>query len=146
METLDMSRETWRFESSAMVHAMTSNALQLSRELSTTLDVVLHYFGKKLFCCHEVQRFPSFAFALPNACSSEEIDFKLTVEAVILAKYTSRRRHHSSHNVYRVKQLDDGSLMLKAQIAPPGNQNSLKFELVSDCAVCSREDSVFLSQ
>lgn len=43
----------------------------------------------------------------------------------------------SSHVIYKIKISDDASLKLKARIAPHGNEDSFKFDLKSDCAMCS---------
>lgn len=41
-----------------------------------------------------------------------------------------------SHTLYKVKQNDDGSLKLKARIAPHGNEDDLKDVLNKDCSTC----------
>jgi len=43
----------------------------------------------------------------------------------------------TSHVLYKVKQLDDGSKMVKARIAPHGDKDDMKDDLKKDSATCS---------
>lgn len=43
----------------------------------------------------------------------------------------------TSHVLYKVKQRDDGTKMVKARIAPHGNEDDMKEELKKDSATCT---------
>lgn len=42
-----------------------------------------------------------------------------------------------SHSVYKIKLEDDNKLLLKARIAPHGNEDSMKGQIRTDCSSCS---------
>lgn len=129
----DMSKENWRFSSSAMLHEISATNLVVSNE-SEILNQLLDFFGNKPFLRYRAQGFPTFP--LLNAYNSEEEDFKKTVKTVPIELVPKNANVISSHVTYKVKVNDDKSLKLKARIAPHGNEDSLKNELRSDCAMC----------
>lgn len=132
-ELPDMSKENWRFSSSAMLHAMSATNLVVSNE-GEILNQLLEYFGNKPFLRYRAQGFPTFP--LLNAYNSGEEDFKKTVKTVPIDEVPKDANVISSHVIYKVKVNDDKSLKLKARIAPHGNEDSIKNELRSDCAMC----------
>lgn len=129
----DMSKENWRFSSSAMLQAMSASTSVTSTE-EETLNKMLDHFGNKPFLRYRAQGFPSFP--LLNAYKAEEDEFKKTVKKVPIEDVPKNANVISSHVIYKVKVKDDKSLKLKARIAPHGNENSLKNELKSDFAMC----------
>lgn len=59
-----------------------------------------------------------------------------TVRPVSKSKITSSSKIINIHVLYKVKQNDDGSLKLKACIAPHGNEDDLKDSLSKECTTC----------
>ena len=71
-----------------------------------------------------------------NSYRLEEDTFVKGVEVVAIDEVPDGANIINSHVLYKVKQNDDGSLKLKARIAPHGNEDDMKNLLVSDCTIC----------
>lgn len=95
---------------------------------------MLEYFGNKPFLRHHAQGFDQFP--LVNAYKAEEETFLKTARPVPKDKIPPSSNIISSHTLYKVKMNDDGSLKLKARIAPHGNEDDLKDTLSKDCSTC----------
>lgn len=62
--------------------------------------------------------------------------FIKSVKVVARTDVPSNENVVSSHVRYKVKQNDDGTLKLKARIAPHGNEKNVKEVLTKDCTTC----------
>jgi len=69
-----------------------------------------------------------------KAYDAEEETFIKTVEIVARDDVPDHANVINSHVLYKLKQNDDGTLKLKACIAPQGNEDDLKDVLNSDCS------------
>lgn len=76
-------------------------------------------------------------FPMINAYQIEEENFLKTVKIVPISDVPDGANVIGSHVLYKVKKNDDESLKLKSRIAPHGNEDDLKEELTTDCAVIS---------
>lgn len=93
------------------------------------------HFGNKSFLKFKAQGFPSFP--LVNAYLHEKESFMRQVRPVHVSKIPANANTVSCHTIYKIKYDDDKKLMLKARIAPHGNEDSLKDELRSDRSMCA---------
>ena len=96
---------------------------------------MMSYFGNKSFLKHHAQGFEQYP--LFNSYKQEEDSFLKTVKIIPSSQLPSGANIINSHTICKVKQNDDGSLKLKARIAPHGNEDDLKDFLDKDCATCS---------
>lgn len=134
-ECLDLTKEQWKFASALPASTVTvSNGLQVTSIESSVLSSMLRHFGNKPFLIHEAQGFDQFP--LVNAYKAEEETFLKTVRPVLKSKVPPSSNIINSHVLYKIKQNDDGSLKLKARIAPHGNEDTLKDLLTKDCTTC----------
>ena len=134
-ECLDMSAETWKLTTTVSANSGTTSSR--TSLLSTEKDVLtsmLQNFGNKPFLKHEAQGFDQFP--LFNSYRTEEESFMKTVRPVPIQDVPQYGNIISSHTLYKVKRSDDGSLLLKARIAPHGNEDDLKNVLSKDCSTC----------
>lgn len=92
------------------------------------------HFGNKSFMKHQAQGFDQFPIV--NAFQREQDKFLKTVRPVLKNKVPAGSNIIGSHTLYKVKTNNDGSLKLKARIAPHGNEDDLKFVLNKDCSTC----------
>lgn len=74
--------------------------------------------------------------ALSTAYDFEEESFKKTVRVVPLSFLPENANVIASHVFYKVKAEDDKLLKLKARNAPHGNEDSMKADLKTHCAMC----------
>jgi len=138
IEALKIQEETWRFPSQESVVA---NGVELAPGMnlpSIEKEVIGNYyeaFGSKEFLSHHAQGLPSFV--LQNAYKEEEQSFTNTVRKVHVTRVPIGSNVISSHVLYKVKMLDDGTKMLKARIAPHGNKDRERDNLKTDSATCS---------
>ena len=135
-ERLNLSEEQWKFTSTADAstacvssHAMSANDIGQEELLR-----MKKYFGNKPFLKHQAQGFEQFS--LVNSYRDEEATFLKTVSVVPRSEVPSDANVINSHVLYKLKDNDDGSLKLKARIAPHGNEDNLKDILASDCSTC----------
>ena len=134
-ECLDITKEVWKFNDSLTSSSSSfSNMLQVTSTENSVLSSMLEHFGNKPFMRHQAQGFEQFA--LVNAYKAEEETFLKTVRPVTHDKIPAGSNVISSHVLYKVKQNDEGSLKLKARIAPHGNEDDLKDVLSKDCMPC----------
>lgn len=96
---------------------------------------MFNHFGNRPFLRYQAQGFSSFP--LLNDYQEEEEDFKKRVKVIAIANVPVNANVISSHVLYKLKINDEKMLKLKAGISPHGNEDSLKGELKSDCAMCS---------
>ena len=85
---------------------------------------------------HQAQGFEQFVIA--NAYAAEEEAFLDTVKVIHRDNMPKRANVVNSHTLYRVKMCDDGSLKLKARIAPHVNEDDMRKILSSDRTTCPR--------
>lgn len=131
-EKLSMANETWKFESTEV----DENTLTASTGASSTLTVtntepnelgrMFEFFGNKPFMKFQAQGFEQFV--LSKAYKSEEDVLLKTVEVIPREKVPKNANVIRSHSLYMIKVNDDGSMKLKARIAPYGNE--LHFRVV----------------
>jgi len=108
---------------------------ELSSVEKETIESYYDLFGSKEFLLHHAQGLPSFVTV--NAYKKEEENFVKTVKKVYISDVPKDANIISSHVLYKVKVLDDGSKLVKARIAPHGNKDSMKDDLKKDSAMCS---------
>ena len=96
--------------------------------------VLQEHFGHKRFLRHQAPGFEQFT--LVNAYKVEEETFLKAVRPVTHEHIPAGSNVICSHVLYKVKQNDNGSLKLKARIAPHGNEDDLKNVLSKDCMTC----------
>ena len=134
-ECLDMTTEKWNFTNAVSASSsVLSLGLHLTSTESEVLSSMVEKFGNKPFLKHHAQDFDQYP--LINACKEEEGTFLKTVRPVPHNKIPPGSNIISSHTLYKLKQNDDGSLKLKARIAPHGNKDNMKYFLSKDCTTC----------
>lgn len=124
IETLYMSNEVWRYSTD---NSVTANLAQVPEKslVSSEQDVLgsfVNFFGQKVFVQYQTQGLPMFS--LQNAYKKEEESFKKTVQMVHVSKVPADANVITRHVIYKVKTNDDGSLKMKARIAPHGNKDN----------------------
>ena len=135
-ETLNISSETWRFtDRDSHAKNAVASLVELSSAEQNDLKDLLEHFGNKSFLGYMAEGFPSYL--MQNAYFDEENSFKKTVRVVSRYEVPAESNVISSHVIYKIKVTDDGSLKLKARIAPHGNEDSLRYEMRTDCAMCA---------
>lgn len=137
VELLNICEETWRFScpSSNTGTISGSTAFELQSSSQSDLEKMFNHFGNKVFLLHHAQAFP--AHVLQKAYLEDETSFKQTVRLVPRSSVDSRANVISSNVLYKTKVDEDSKFKLKARIAPHANENSLKYELRSDCSMCA---------
>ena len=150
IETLNMSIEEWRFndiandndvntesqnENSTLQSSTVSHLPTLQRNEKSDLQSLFDHFGNRPFLTSHAQRFPQAAII--NSYKREEEAFKRIVREVCRETVPSNANVISSHVLYKLKLNDDNTFKLKARIAPHGNQDSMQYDLRSDCCMCS---------
>lgn len=73
---------------------------------------------------------------MENAYLKEEESFEKQVDEVHDIKVPKNANVITSQVLYKVKELDDGSKIVKARIAPHGSKDKEKDGLTSSSAVC----------
>lgn len=127
-ECLDMTKEVWKYTESLSASSSTlTPELELKCAESDVLSSMVDYFGNKPFFRHQVQGFDQYV--LFNSYQTEEETFLNTVRPFPHNKVLSDANIISSHTLYKVKMNDDGSLKMKARIAPHGNEEEIKILL-----------------
>ena len=134
-EQLDMKKEVWRFNNALPANSsILSPALQVVSNDGTVISSMREHFGNKPFQRHQAQGFDQYP--LVNAYKAEDETFLKTVRPVTHDNVPKGSNVISSHTLYKVKQNDDGSLKLKARIAPHGNEDNMRDILNKDCTTC----------
>ena len=134
-EFLDMSTEPWKLTTTVSANSCTtSSSISLVRTERDNLTSMLQNFGNKPFLKHEAQGFDQLL--LSNSYKTEEESFMKTFRHVPIQYVPQYGNIISSHTLYKVKRNEDGSLLLKARIAPHGNEDDLKNVLSKDCSTC----------
>lgn len=98
---------------------MKTDQTQVSSTEYIFIASMADYFGNKSFLKHQAQGFEQFP--LINSYKQEEETFLKSAEIIPSHKIPAGANIISSHTLYKVKQEDDGSLIMKARIAPHGN-------------------------
>lgn len=112
-----------------------TTGMNLSSIEKETIDKYFHVFGHKELMLHHAQGLPPFV--TENAYKKEEDSFTKTVRKVPVRKIPVGCNVISSHVLYKVKVLDDGSKIVKARIAPHCNKDRERENLKTDSTVCS---------
>ena len=140
-ETLDMTKEIWKHDDSiGETNGISANEIQVvpGKELTShekdATDQYHDRFKSKEFFLSEAQDLPSFV--TQNAYEREQSSFMKTVQEVHVSKIPPNSNIISSHVLYKVKTLDDGSRIVKARIARHGNRDKDKHLLRTDSATC----------
>lgn len=138
VESIDLNNEDWKLykslaENSSMV---TNSATELQVDFSTSevLSSMVEEFVNKPFLKHQSQNFEQFL--LIKSYKEDEESFLMTVKVIPRNNVTYKSNLISIHTLYKVKKNDDGSLKLKARIAPHGNEDNLKDVLNKDFSTC----------
>lgn len=98
------------------------------------LEKYVRRFKSKEFLLHQAQGLPTHI--TENAYATEEDNFVKTCTKVHVSKVPNNANVIGSHVLYKVKELDDGSKICKARIAPHGNKDKEKHKLKKDSAAC----------
>lgn len=85
---------------------------------------------------HQAQDFAPHLL-LNNAFTSEEGTFNKSVSVLSSDNVPLDANVIYSHTVYKLKVEYDGVLKLKDRIATHGNEDSVKYDMRSDCAMCA---------
>jgi len=139
-ECLNLSTEQWRFANTSDEDALANNDIELApgSELTSieaeAVDRYFQVFGNKDFMLHQAQGLPPFV--TQNAYMAEEESFLKTVRHVNLEEIPQGANIISSHVLYKVKDRDDGTRIIKARIAPHGNKDADKDGLKTDSTSC----------
>lgn len=111
---------------SACVPALTASFKALDRTIEgselSVLAKMIETFGNKLFLRHHAQGFEQPAFV--KAYKDQEEEFCKHVLRIPVADIPADANVIRSHVIYKVKRNDNATLMLKAQIAPHGSEDS----------------------
>ena len=83
---------------------------------------------------HEAQGLPTHV--TQNAYSVEEYQFVKNSSQIHVSEVPDTANVISSHVLYKIKQLDDGSRLCKARISPHGNKDRERKDLKTDSASC----------
>lgn len=94
---------------------------------------MLLHFGNKPFLRYDAQSFPSYAVL--NAYDSEETAFQKTVTTLSLHDVPPNAHTIGTHVIFELQVADIN--ILKARIAPHGNEEIIEGQIRSDCAICS---------
>jgi len=132
-ETLEMEKENWRYPHITSNRASLDNFEMKSSE-AEVLKQYHRVFGYKDFMAYQAQGLPDFP--LHNAYHHEQMKFKVTVKEINVKSVPSNANVITSHVIYKVKANDDGSLKMKARIAPHGNKDRERQDLKTDSATC----------
>ena len=129
-EKLDNAKEVYR--------PLLSNQVSISNISDIQTEVLEAYFkmfSQKDFLLHHAEGLPSHP--LWNAYKDEEQKFMKTVREIPINKVPKNSIIMTGHVIYKVKGNDDGSLKMKARIAPHGNKGKDRFNLKTDSSQCS---------
>lgn len=94
---------------------------------------MLRVFDKNPLMFHKYRSFPPYETA--NAYNLEEISFDSTIRIILTPEIPQRDIVMSAHVICNVNIEDDDFLLLKARIAPHGNDNSAVQYLRSECSM-----------
>lgn len=131
VETLDTSQETWLYSKN---DTLSASVTELTSNSEETLSTFKNRFGFKDFLMYQAEGLPSYI--LWNAYNAKEEKFKQTVQEVHVTVVPKNANIITSHVIYKVKPNDDGSLKMKARIAPHGNKDKDRSDLKTDSATC----------
>jgi len=135
-EILDLTDEVWRIIPEVPV--ISGNQVTIVNELSSleadAIQIYFSVFKFKEFLQSHAQGLPQFI--IQNAYEKEETSFKKTVRSIHCSKVPQFSNVISSHVLYKVKKMDDGSMKMKARIAPHGNKDKFKNDVKKDSATC----------
>jgi len=137
-EMLNLNDEIWRTLPDIGSNAINGNQVKIVNELSSlepnAIQVYFDVFKFKEFLFYHAQGLPQFV--VQNAYKCEEDSFRKTVRSVHVSNVPQNANVISSHVLYKVKKMDDGSMKIKARIAPHGNKDKFKNDLKKDSATC----------
>eukprot|EP00178_Gracilaria_changii_P001336 TRINITY_DN1187_c0_g1_i1.p1 TRINITY_DN1187_c0_g1~~TRINITY_DN1187_c0_g1_i1.p1 ORF type:complete len:639 (-),score=88.06 TRINITY_DN1187_c0_g1_i1:5196-7112(-) len=159
-EVLDLKKETWRYaetpsstaphedasptalttEPASEAQPLQSSEVQLTpgqdleRIEQQTVSLFYDVLGSKEFMLHESHGLPHFV--TQNAYNKEQHAFMKTVRQIPVDAVPEDANVIHSHVFYKIKKCDDGSFVLKARIAPHGNEDRDKAQLKTDSASC----------
>lgn len=108
--------------------------LEVTSMEGSALCSMLEHFGRKPFLIQQAQGFDQFA--LVNAHKAEKEAYFKAVRPVPKSEISPSSNTSNSHALYKIERIDDGSLKLKARIAPHWNKNDLKEFSSKDCTTC----------
>ena len=131
IEKLNMTQETWRYTDPDPASAST---VELTSNYDNVIKMFYKRFGHKDFLAYQAEGLPSFP--LINAYVDEESKFKDNVRVIDMSEVPRNANVITSHVLYKVKANDDGSMKMKARIAPHGNKDKDRSDLKSDSATC----------
>ena len=136
VEELDMSKEDWRYTSTALEanNIEVSPCSELSRTEKESVEMFYKVFEHKEFSLTAAQGLPSHT--TENAYKKEENKFMRTVRLVPTSQVPKDANIITSHVIYKVKSSDEGDYYLKARIAPHGNKDRERTGLKTDSATC----------
>ena len=128
-EKLDMQENIWR-----LLHSNQAGVSDVSAVQTKALQEYFKLFGHKDFMLNQAEGLPPHP--IWNAYRQEEAKFMKTVREVSVNKVPKGSNLVTSHVIYKVQANDDGSLKMKARIAPHGNKDKDRDLLKTDSAQC----------
>jgi len=134
VEVLEMQNENWRYQAISANHVDTHVPFEMKSSEADVLKKYYDVFGYKDFMRHQAQGLPDFP--LQNAYAIEQKKFTDTVKEIHAKSVPNNSNVITSHVIYKIKANDDGSLKMKARIAPHGNKDRDREDLKSDSATC----------
>lgn len=135
IETADMTTVQWNHSNPLAGNSgNVTTDLQVISSEHAVLSAMLEHFGNKPFLKYRAQGFDQYP--LVNSYTVEEETFLKTACSVYHRYVPQGANVINSHTTYKVKKNDDGTLKLKARIAPHGNEDNLKDILSKDCTTC----------
>ncbi len=128
-ESLDLDKHTWR-----LISDNQSGLTEVSAVHKEALETYFKTFGQKEFLLHHAEGLLSHP--IWNAYHDEEINFMKIFRSVSIDKVPNSSNVITSHVIYKVKANDDGTLKMKARIAPHGNKDKDRDLLKTDSVQC----------
>ena len=101
---------------------------------SEAIEAYFRIFSYKEFMLHHAEELPPHS--VWNVYRDEEPKFMKTVGQFPSNKVLKNSNIVTSHAIYKLKANDDGSLKMKARIAPHGNKNNDRDKLKTDSSQC----------
>lgn len=127
VEAINICNEEGRYLDKTDIVA---NVVELASSAVDNDRMFYKMFQQKELMLHQAEDLP--VRTLRNGYISEETNFKETVSEISVSDVPKGAIIKTSHVIYNVKQNDDGSLKMKAQIAPHGNKDKYRSRLRSD--------------
>lgn len=135
MEVLNMTNETWDVVQRALTCNYGNTSLSVLSIEEDVLQAMQAEFENKPFFKFRTQRFGQFPLII--SYKKGEDTFLKFCTVVPVDKIPKDVNVIGSHTLHKTRMKDGSLLMLKARVAPHGNENDLKHGLTTICVTCS---------